>query len=172
MSLWSPPEGTSEELEQIRKLLMDRNLFELLNDLEAKAKAATLPKITACPKCDSTSPPDWTERSPGGNSQCSDCKKPSANWAWVKQSPSPFHPGPDTVLALITALREAAELAQDLATRRVLCDDGKATMYLHHVPTVSFFKNESIDIGQKARDWLAKFRCAQSPTDKTKGEKG
>lgn len=85
-------------------------LLLLLDDLEAKAKAATLPKIIACPKCDSTSPPDWAERSPDGNSQCSSCKKPSANWAWVKQAPSPFHPNPDTVLALITALREAGRV--------------------------------------------------------------
>lgn len=69
---------------------------------------------------------------------------------------------PDVILQLCTALREATELAQDLATRRVLCDDGKATMYLYNVPTVSFFKNEAIDIGQKARAFLEKWN---TPSD-------
>lgn len=120
-------------------------MHDTLDDLEAKAKAATLPKIIACPKCDSTSPPDWTERSPSGNSQCSSCKKPSANWAWVKQAPFPFHPDPDTVLALITALREAERIITD--ARDVARGGGPMFPKL----------------GQRGDDWLAKY---------AKGEEG
>jgi len=62
---------------------------------------------------------------------------------------------PETVLTLITALREAEE-----ALKRI------ENPVLRGRPSYADWELRLI-----ARDWRAKFRCAQGPTDKTKGEK-
>lgn len=123
-------------------------LLDTINDLEEKAKKAT-------PKYEYRSMSVYGLRVLNGEGKVLVRMGPASNFRADAEYIAAC--SPETVLALITALREAGELAKDLATRRVLCEDGKATMYLHNVPTVSVFKNEALDIGQKARDWLAKY---------------
>lgn len=106
-------------------------LHDILNDLEAKAKAATIDYICG------------------------------ADTSLTRKYIHACHP--DTVLTLITALREARDLAES-------CD--KVFSIVENVGRESFSHADFAPEHKKARDWLAKFRCAQSPTDKTKGEKG
>jgi hypothetical protein len=36
-----------------------------------------------CPRCRTTEPPEWTERSPDGRSRCSQCKVITLNYDWT-----------------------------------------------------------------------------------------
>lgn len=119
------------------------NLLELLNDLEAKAKAATRGKWRS-------EPLNNPKKIVANGFLVAECfangkehLETEANASYIAAC------SPETVLAFITALREAREVI----VTRVRCDVTCGTNFENDVG-----ENMGCTCGaEKARDWLAKY---------------